>query len=585
MILEEGKVIAEHYKLLKQLGHGSFGNVWLAHNILADVDVAIKFYGALDQNGLEDFRNEFKIAYKLRHPNLLNINHFDVYESCPYLVMPYCANGSVASHIGQMEEPEIWKFIHDVASGLAFLHGLQPAIIHQDIKPDNILITSEGRYVITDFGISRSFRTRLSKASNLPFSSGTIAYMGPERFSSKPVVVLASDIWAFGATLYEIATGDILWEGMGGCVQLNGASLPDMDDKYSPELCKLIMSCLAAETWNRPTAADIYEYAVKILQDRHPSTNNIKPTRPLPPNAKPVAEVKPEPERKAVSQSVSTSVSTPVSTPTPVTVYPQRPSPKPSVTPTPTPKSDWKRWAGIAAAVIGALLLITGIYNYISSINEEQAFISCQTKQDYEQFVKDHPHSSYTEKALKHIAEMSTPSSAEPSSAPTVTASQPSAGTTSPQPASRTVRVVEQPQTRTVVKTEPHNAATSQPTSQQPQPTSNNSGVTQDDLDYFKCITAADFHNYLVKYPKGKHRQAATNALTSLNNQSGANTVTTGTRINDGAQSRTVTDEMPTSPPHRTAPPMRQNVGRSTSTNVNIGVSFGSRGDRRPPRR
>ena len=256
MTFKEGSIVAEHYELKRQLGQGSFGDVWLAHNLLADIDVAIKFYGVLDSKGLEEFRNEFKVAYKLRHPNLLNINHFDVYANCPYLVMPYCANGSVNRHVGQMPEPEIWNFILDVSGGLAFLHSQQPPIVHQDIKPDNILITSDGRYVISDFGISRSFRTKMSRTNNNISSSGTIAYMGPERFSEKPLVVLASDIWAFGMTLYELMTGDVLWEGMGGCVQLNGARIPTISGNFSPELINLVTACLAAETWNRPNQRD-----------------------------------------------------------------------------------------------------------------------------------------------------------------------------------------------------------------------------------------------------------------------------------------------------------------------------------------
>ena len=262
MTFKEGSIVAEHYELKRQLGQGSFGDVWLAHNLLADIDVAIKFYGVLDSKGLEEFRNEFKVAYKLRHPNLLNINHFDVYANCPYLVMPYCANGSVNRHVGQMPEPEIWKFILDVSGGLAFLHSQQPPIVHQDIKPDNILITSDGRYVISDFGISRSFRTKMSRTNNNISSSGTIAYMGPERFSEKPLVVLASDIWAFGMTLYELMTGDVLWEGMGGCVQLNG------------------------ETWNRPTAAQINEMATARLQGKPVTPLTIEPQ---------ASKMKPEP--------------------------------------------------------------------------------------------------------------------------------------------------------------------------------------------------------------------------------------------------------------------------------------------------
>lgn len=79
IILNEGSLFADHYRLTKRLGAGSFGEVWLARNLLADLDVAIKIYSLVDEKGIQDFRDEFKIAYKLNHPNLLHLNHFDIY--------------------------------------------------------------------------------------------------------------------------------------------------------------------------------------------------------------------------------------------------------------------------------------------------------------------------------------------------------------------------------------------------------------------------------------------------------------------------------------------------------------------------
>ena len=426
MDLAEGKIIAEHYKLIKQLGHGSFGNVWLAHNLLADIDVAIKFYGTLDQNGLDEFRQEFKIAYALRHPNLLNINHFDVFESCPYLVMPYCANGSVSNMIGKMKEDELWKFVADVSNGLAFLHTYRPPIIHQDIKPDNILKTSDGRYVITDFGISHSFRTKLSKTNTADHSSGTLAYMGPERFSKKPIIVLASDIWAFGATLYELMENALLWEGMGGCAQLNGAALPDIEGNYSPALIQLVQACLAANTWERPTAEAIHAYATAYIQHDPlpqlcPEVDNPKEVPASDTSSvqtrdyvRPVISPSPEPEP---AEPPYTSSHTPdYSTPyvNPRHAY----TPEPKNTSGSWLTDNWKRWATIAAACICGIAFLTGIFLFISHIREEQQFISCKTPQDFEQFIKDHPNSSYVEKARRQLAGTPAAAVASPDATP-----------------------------------------------------------------------------------------------------------------------------------------------------------------------
>lgn len=505
MKLEEGHIIAEHYKLLKQLGHGSFGDVWLAHNLLADIDVAIKFYGTFDMKGLDEFRNEFKMAYQLHHPNLLSISHFDVCDNCPYLVMPYCANGSVSSRVGKMSEDEIWKFVLDVSSGLAFLHSLQPPIIHQDIKPDNILITSDGRYVISDFGISRSMRTKMSKSANDMGSSGTIAYMGPERFSEMPVIVLASDVWAFGMTLFELMNGDILWEGMGGCVQLNGARMPVIDKRYSAALANLVTICLAAETWDRPTAEQIHEYASAFMHHR-----------PLPPiMPKTVEKPKPlfqlesyyghqQPQLRSERQDIRE----------------RRQAMKPVVAHNDILDSsvfenlNWKKIAAVAAAIVFGISLITGGVKYYNVVSEEQEFVSCQTIQDYEKFIKNYPSSSYVETARKRIDDLrpAVPAGAQP--------------VPEPQPAPEQLEKPEQKiqQAATLQEVVPEKAIGKKNTnSVVTSARSSSSTYNSDDRTFFSCVTAKDYHNYLKQFPNGRHREQATNALTVLVNSQGAN--------------------------------------------------------------
>ena len=524
MQLSEGLIVAEHYKLLKQLGQGSFGDVWLAHNLLADIDVAVKFYGTLDQKGLEEFRNEFKIAYKLHHPNLLNINHFDVYENCPYLVMPYCENGSVSRQIGQMPESEIWKFILDVSGGLAFLHSQQPPVVHQDIKPDNILITSDGRYVISDFGISRSFRTQLSRTNNVS-SSGTIAYMGPERFSEKPMVVLASDIWAFGMTIYELMTGDVLWEGMGGCVQLNGARIPDISGKFSPDLTRLVTSCLAAETWNRPTAAQIHEYATAYLQKRT--------IPPLPvqkaPMPKPVITPQPSPVNYQPSHHSYHSAPEPS---TPQLRHPSKSNGQDSLFALPDflkSPSIIKRGLLISAALIVAMLLITGGVKLFSSFSEEDDFNSCRTLQDYERFIKNHPSSSLVETARQCIATL-TPSSDTPSQQePQHQASQQQE---SPRPISKPVPEKKEMKQTNNQSQDIINFEESKDIAQPDNKQTNAPAVNQqndDDQEFYRCRSKEDYHAYLTNYPNGKHRQAAEARLTELLNESNGNEV----KLND----------------------------------------------------
>ena len=563
MTFKEGNIIAEHYELKKQLGQGSFGDVWLAHNLLADIDVAIKFYGTLDQKGIEDFRNEFKIAYKLHHPNLLNISHFDVFENCPYLVMPYCENGSVSHQIGKMPESEIWKFILDVSCGLSFLHNQTPPIVHQDIKPDNILITSDGRYVISDFGISRSFRTQMSRTNNRVNSSGTLAYMGPERFSEKPMVVLASDIWAFGMTIYEAVAGDVLWEGMGGCVQLNGARIPNIDN-ISSELSRLISACLAPETWNRPTAQQIHDYAAAHIQHQQLPQLSYPPKEDTKTNTQDSIRKTELPQPNKVSSShggtrfshESQDRYTPSVKPKPK----KEQTVQSSLLSTDNPIT--KRLLIAAAALFGVILIGLGIMFFRNSINEEQDFISCKTKEDFEQFIKDYPTSTYVNTARKRIEALTPTEETGSTTATEETTRQANDPIVAPKTIIKEkVNIVEKPAPRNNNKPDDRiYFQSSKPASKPNTTTTTTTPVRQgnDDAVFYACQTIGDYQSYLNTFPNGRHRsqaQAAINSLLDRNDNTANDMEPASADINTRAN------------PHQNLPPRRDRP-RNASVSV-----------------
>lgn len=270
MELVRNQLFAERYRLIEVRGRGSFGEVWLARDEQVGNELAIKIYIALpNKQDMDEFISEYKIANTLNHPNLLHADYFGEYEHRPYIIMPYCP-GSSASMVGKMKEEDAWRFLADVGRGLAYLHGQD--IIHRDIKPDNVLMDYDGKYVITDFGVSKKMRSTLRRNSTRAMNSadlaGTVGYMAPELFSSHAEAVQATDIWALGVTLYELLTGDLPFMGQGGGMQLHGAEIPDLPEKYTKGLQATIQACLAKDPWDRPKAEELAEYAQTRVEKR-----------------------------------------------------------------------------------------------------------------------------------------------------------------------------------------------------------------------------------------------------------------------------------------------------------------------------
>lgn len=268
--MEEKKLFHDRYFMERLLGRGNFSEVWLARDTKTYIAVALKIYApatGLDDNGLNVFAREFALVVNANHKNLLKPLYYDNFERKPYLVLPYCKDGSIMRNVGKFTEEEAWRLIRDVASGLSWLHNMNPPVIHQDIKPDNVMIGENGDFMITDFGVSTHLKSTLRKSMSAAFSSaGTIAYMAPERFGKDNTPIMANDIYSLGATVFEMLTGDTPFGNDGGLVQKKGADVPELKGEYSSQLKKVISKCLRTNAWERPTAEQLEKYAETALK-------------------------------------------------------------------------------------------------------------------------------------------------------------------------------------------------------------------------------------------------------------------------------------------------------------------------------
>jgi serine/threonine protein kinase/dipeptidyl aminopeptidase/acylaminoacyl peptidase len=288
--LGAGKRIA-HYEILGQLGSGGMGEVYLAKDTKLDRNVAIKLLPpelVVDEQAKKRFLREAKAAAKLDHPNICAIYEVNEEAGRSFIVMQYVEGETLAGRI-QRKPVDLHEAIHvsvQVADALALAHSR--GVIHRDIKPANIIITPQGQAKVLDFGLAKVVpdkalsQTQADTASLLTKPGvimGTVGYMSPEQVRAEEVDH-RSDIFAFGAILYEMLAGRRAFQG-DSAIEIMNAILKEDPPKISesqrevpPVLVRVVQHCLEKRREDRfQSMADVAFYldALPAAADRETS--------------------------------------------------------------------------------------------------------------------------------------------------------------------------------------------------------------------------------------------------------------------------------------------------------------------------
>jgi len=263
------------YDLEKLLGQGGFAWVFVGRE-RDGTPVAVKVLKpryAGDPQFESRFRNESEVAAKLEHPNIIRIRRVAKAGGHVYFAMDLCADslGARLAREGPLAEDDIVRLARDITAALDFAHA--QGVIHRDLKPDNVLIRSDGTAVLTDFGIARAVSGYVA-STGVNMTIGTPHYLSPEQAQGRPLDQRA-DYYALGVTLYKAATGELPFTSTDWfeLARMHVEDPPPPLRKKRPELSKrferVVLKCLGKHPDDRYTSgAELQADLQEVLEKR-----------------------------------------------------------------------------------------------------------------------------------------------------------------------------------------------------------------------------------------------------------------------------------------------------------------------------
>ncbi len=284
----QGTLYARRYEVIEELGRGGMGKVYKVLDKEIQEEVALKLLNpeiAADEKTIERFRNELKYARRITHRNVCRMHDINRDKDTYFITMEYVPGEdlkTVIKRTGRFPEAEAVPIAAQVCEGLAEAHRL--GVVHRDLKPQNIMIDGNKNVRIMDFGIARSLAAKGVTEAGMII--GTPDYMSPEQVEGMEADA-RSDIYALGATLYEMVTGRVPFEGDTALIiaMKHKAEIPlspkEINPELSEELTTVILKCLEKEREKRYQTAEELLAELRCLEEGLPTaTGALKPKIP-----------------------------------------------------------------------------------------------------------------------------------------------------------------------------------------------------------------------------------------------------------------------------------------------------------------